>query len=110
MQIVEAAQVDQNDPQQLAIFDASSHFNPVDVVCGLRSFDGTPFELDRFVDPDTAFVSSKTFEERQLTCLERPGLWNGGMAGWNTVCVDVPASTFAPVKSVMDLLRPAHRS
>jgi hypothetical protein len=110
VQIVEAAQVDQNDPQQLAIFDASSHFNPVDVVCGLRSFDGTPFELDRFVDPDTAFVSSKTFEERQLTCLERPGLWNGGMAGWNTVCVDVPASTFAPVKSVMDLLRPAHRS
>jgi hypothetical protein len=109
VQIVEAAQVDQNDPQQLAIFEASSHFNPVDVVCGLRSYDGTPFDLDRFVDPDTAFVSSKTFEGRQLTCLERPGLWNGGMAGWNTVCVDVPASTFAPVKSVMDLLRPEHR-
>jgi hypothetical protein len=91
------------------IFKNSTHFNPVDLVCGLRSWRGDAHRLDRFVDDNTAFVSEKTFEGRPLRTLERPGLWNGAMAGWNTVCVDVPESTFAPVKTVFDLLRPQHQ-
>lgn len=108
-QIVESAQVDATDPSQRAIFSASTHFNPVDVVCGVRDWQGQPFDLSRFVDPATAFVASKSHEGRSLTALERPGLWNGAMARWNTVCVEVPGSTFAPVKTVFDLLRSQHR-
>lgn len=109
VQIVESAQVDMANREQAAIFDESTHFNPVDLVCGLRRHDGTPFELDRFVDADAAFVTEKSAFGRRLVALERPGLWNGGMAGWNTVGVEVPAATFAPVKTVLDLLRPAHQ-
>jgi hypothetical protein len=109
VQIVESAQVNLKDPAQADIFQQSTHFNPVDLVCGLRRADGTPFDLDRFVDPDAAFVTEKTALGRRLVALERPGLWNGGMAGWNTVGVEVPAGTFAPVKTVLDLLRPAHQ-
>ena len=109
IQIVEAAQVDARSESQQAVFASSTHFNPVDVVCGVRDASGQPFELDAFVDPDTAFVSHKSFEGRNLVALERPGLWNGAMARWSTVCVEVPASTFAPVKTVLDLLRPQHQ-
>lgn len=109
VQIVESSQVDMNDPQQRAVFNASTHFNPVDIVCGLRSWRGESFDLDRFVDPSTVFLSKKSFEGRELTALERPGLWNGAMARWNTVFVEVPAATFAPVKTVFDLLRPEHQ-
>lgn len=108
VQIVEPSQVS-SEPTQTQIFRSATHFNPVDLVCGLRSFRGEPFALERFVDPDTAFVTSKSYEGRTLKALERPGLWNGAMAGWNTVCVEVPASTFAPVKTVFDLLRPEHQ-
>jgi hypothetical protein len=77
-------------------------------VTGLRRSTGEPFDLTAFVDAHAAFVATKVQDGRTLTVLERPGLWNGGMAGWNTVCVEVPGSTFAPVKTVLDLLRPQH--
>lgn len=109
VQIVEPSQVDVRNPEQARIFRSAGYFNPVDIVCGLRSWRGEPFDLRRFVDPGAVFVSMKTHEGRELSALERPGLWNGAMAGWNTVCVEVPASTFAPVKTVFDLLRPQHR-
>lgn len=109
VQIVESSQVDTKDPQQVRTFRSAGFFNPVDLVCGLRSWNGRPFDLAKYVDPTTAFMSTKTHEGRELRALERPGLWNGAMAGWNTVCVDVPASTFAPVKTVFDLLRPQHQ-
>jgi len=109
LQIVEPAQVDMADTAQAHAFSSATHFNPVDLVCGLRGYDGQPFDLALFVDPDTAFVTEKTAGGRVLVALERPGLWNGSMAGWNTMCVEVPASTFAPVKTVFDLLRPQHQ-
>ena len=108
-QIVEASQVAMADPEAARLFRSATHFNPVDLVCGLRSWQGTPFDLSRFVDDDTAFVVEKSDNGRALKALERPGLWNGAMAGWNTVCVEVPAATFAPVKTVCDLLRLQHQ-
>ncbi|MEQ1896056.1 MAG: DUF4301 family protein [Vicinamibacterales bacterium] len=108
-QIVEASQVAMADPEADRVFRSATHFNPVDLVCGLRTWRGTPFDLSRFVDDDTAFVVEKSDNGRALKALERPGLWNGAMAGWNTVCVEVPAATFAPVKTVFDLLRPQHQ-
>jgi len=109
LQIVEPAQVNLDDAEQAQIFRSATHFNPVDLICGLRGYNGTAFDLARFVDPDTAFVTQKTAGGRSLTALELPGLWNGSMAGWNTACVEVPAATFAPVKTVFDLLRPQHQ-
>jgi hypothetical protein len=108
-QIVESSQVNATDARQINIFNSATHFNPVDLVCGLRNWEGKPFDLARFVDPARVFLSSKTHEGRQLRALERPGLWNGAMAGWNTIFVEVPAATFAPVKTVLDLLRPQHQ-
>ncbi|MFZ2491904.1 MAG: DUF4301 family protein [Thermoanaerobaculia bacterium] len=110
VQIVEFAQVNGTEALQAKIFASSTHFNPVDIACGLRSFRGDAFDLSRFVDPEAVFLSRKSHEGRALTALERPGLWNGGMARWNTVCVEVPAGTFAPVKTVFDLLRPQHQA
>jgi len=109
VQIVESAQVDASSPAQVAIFKASTHFNPVDIICGLRSWRGELFDLGRFVDEESIFIAKKSHEGRELNALERPGLWNGAMAGWNTICVEVPAATFAPVKTVFDLLRPQHQ-
>ena len=108
-QIVEASQVDPRDPGQQAILRSSTHFNPVDLVCALRDRHGAPYDLDLYVDPATVFISAKTFEGRPLKALERPGLWNGAMAEWNTLFVEVPDATFAPVKTVLDLLRPEHQ-
>ncbi|MEE8277422.1 MAG: DUF4301 family protein [Thermoanaerobaculia bacterium] len=108
-QIVEPGQVDRTSPEQLAIWRSSTHFNPVDLVCALRDRHGNPYDLHRFVDSSTAFVSEKTHGGRKLKALERPGLWNGAMAGWNTVFVEVPPETFTPVKTVLDLLRPEHQ-
>ncbi len=107
-QIVEASQVAAGDPAQVGIFAAATHFNPVDLVAALRRPDGGAWELGDFVDARTAFVSTKTDGGRPLRVLERPGLWNGAMAGWRTLFVEVPAATFAPVKTVLDLLRPEH--
>ena len=108
-QIVETSQIDPKSPEQQAALKASTHFNPVDIACGLRDRHGRPYDLHRFVDPATVFIAEKSHEGQPLKALERPGLWNGAMAGWNTVFVEVPDATFAPVKTVMDLLRPEHQ-
>lgn len=108
-QIVESAEVDLSDPAQRAIWGAGTHFNPVDLVLSLRDGAGRPWDLSRFVDEQAVFVSRKSHEGVPLLALERPGLWNGAMAFWNTLFVEVPIETFAPVKSVLDLLRDEHR-
>ena len=109
MQIVESAQVDTGSTTQAEILAAATHFNPVDLVCGLRDWCGRPFDLERFVDPNTVFISEKSIGGRRLKALEHPGLWNGAMAGWITRFVEVPPETFNPVKTVNDLLRPQHQ-
>jgi hypothetical protein len=108
LQIVESAELDAS-PEQRAIFGRSTHFNPVDLVCAMNDRRGRRYDLAKFVNPDAVFISKKSFDGRELRALERPGLWNGGMSGWNTVFVEVPGSTFHPVKTVFDLLRPAHQ-
>lgn len=109
-QIVEAAQVDHYDPAQEEIWSGSTHFNPADLVCALKDRKGEPYDLSHFIDHEMSFVTEKSHEGRALRALERPGLWNGAMAGWNTVFVEVPLATFTPVKTVFDLLQPEHRS
>jgi hypothetical protein len=109
LQIVEKAQVDLSDPTQQTIWDATTHFNPVDLVCGLRDDQGVPFDLSQYVDHEAVFISRKSLEGRELKALELPGLWNGAMARWLTVFVEVPLITFNPVKTVFDLLRPEHQ-
>ncbi|MBI3800802.1 MAG: DUF4301 family protein [Deltaproteobacteria bacterium] len=109
LQIIEAAQIDMQDPGQRACWEAVTHFNPVDLVCGVRDYRGSPFDLPRFSDPDTGFIAQKSKDGKVLRALELPGLWNGAMAHWNTVFVEVPLITFNPVKTVFDLLRDAHR-
>jgi len=109
-QIVESSQVDFSAPDQAKIWQLSTHFNPVDLVCGLRDYRGEPFNLQEFSNPDTGFIVVKSSEGKELKALELPGLWNGAMAEWNTVFIEVPTITFNPVKSVFDLLRPAHQT
>jgi uncharacterized protein DUF4301 len=109
-QIVEGSQVDHGDPAQEAIWASATHFNPVDIAAALRDRRGRPYDLARYVDRDAVFIAEKTHGGEPLRALELPGLWNGAMAGWNTVFVEVPAATFAPVKTVFDLLRPEHRA
>ncbi|MBM3223106.1 MAG: DUF4301 family protein [Candidatus Tectomicrobia bacterium] len=108
-QIVETSQVDASSPAQRAILAAATHFNPVDLVCGVRDYRGRPFDLQQFADPHTGFIAEKTSAGRPLKAMELPGLWNGAMARWNTLFVEVPLETFNPVKTVLDLLRPAHQ-
>jgi hypothetical protein len=108
-QIVESSQVDMTSPAQRKIWESSTHFNPVDLVCSLRDHEGKLFDLKNFIDPDTAFISRKSMGGRDLKALELPGLWNGAMAGWNTIFVEVPLSTFSPVKTLLDLLRKEHQ-
>ena len=109
LQIVESSQVDMTSKEQKTIWESSTHFNPVDLVCGFRDYLGKPFNLMDYTDPDTGFISIKSKEGRELKALELPGLWNGSMANWNTVFVEVPIITFNPVKTVMDLLREEHQ-
>ena len=108
-QIVESAQVDRDSADQRRIFDAATHFNPVDLVCGVRDWRGAPFDLTRYTDPDAVFISEKSIGGRPVQALEHPGLWNGGMARWISLFVEVPPETFTPVKTVNDLLRPEHQ-
>jgi hypothetical protein len=110
LQIVETSQVDMHNAQQKGLVASATHFNPVDLVCGVRDYEGKPFNLLAFTDPKTGFISKKSFEGRELKALELPGLWNGAMAHWNTLFVEVPLSTFNPVKTVLDLLRPQHQA
>lgn len=109
LQIVESAQIDHDNYQQSKIAQEATHFNPVDVVCGLKDFKGQLFDLDKYVDQDTSFISNKTRNGRDLKALERPGLWNGAMADWISIFVEVPIETFNPVKTVADLLKPSHQ-
>jgi hypothetical protein len=108
-QIVESAQADMSAPGQRAVWESSTHFNPVDIVCGLRDNRGNPYDLHAFIDRDAGFISVKSKDGRDLKALELPGLWNGAMAFWNTVFVEVPLVTFNPVKTVFDLLKPEHQ-
>jgi len=108
-QIVETAQIDPDDEGQQAMLAGSTHFNPVDLVCGVRDWRGEPFDLRKYVDPETVFISQKSKDGKELKALEHPGLWNGAMAHWITLFVEVPAITFNPVKTVNDLLRKEHQ-
>jgi hypothetical protein len=108
-QIVESAQVDLQSREQQAIWNAATHFNPVDLVCGVRDYRGNPFDLRRYVDPDAVFISHKSKDGRELKALELPGLWNGAMANWITLFVEVPRVTFNPVKTVNSLLASEHQ-
>lgn len=110
LQIVESAQVNTGDDQQKSIFKKGTHFNPVDIVCGVKDHNGIKYDLTKFVDYDAHFISNKTYDNIEIKVLEHPGLWNGAMANWNTIFVEVPVRTFNPVKTVNDLLRPMHRS
>ena len=109
LQIIESSQIDHENAQQEAIFRASTHFNPVDLVCGCWNYKGEAFNLTDYVDPNTGFISNKSKDGRELRALELPGLWNGAMADWITVFVEVPIETFNPVKTVNDLLKPMHQ-
>lgn len=106
LQIAESSQI---APDDLPLMKSATHFNPVDLVCGVRRADGSKYDLRGYTDPATGFISSKSSGGRELRAQELPGLWNGAMARWNTVFVDVPISTFSPVKVVQDLLRPQHQ-
>lgn len=108
-QIIEGAQIDTGSTTQTELWNSSTHFNPVDLVCGLKDYRGKPYRLADFVDPAKAFVAEKSYQGRPLKALERPGLWNGSMDRWNTAFVEVPIATFTPVKTVFDLLRPEHQ-
>ena len=108
LQVVESAQVNHNDPQQEKIFQASTHFNPVDLVCSTKNYRGRYFDLRQYVDPQTGFISKKTKGALTVKSQELPGLWNGAMADWITLFVEVPIATFNPVKTVNDLLRKEH--
>ena len=110
LQIVEGAQVDPKSESQMAIFRKSTHFNPVDLVCALSDRRGRSYNLKSYVDESAVFISRKSHQGRDLKALELPGLWNGAMAGWLTLFVEVPLETFNPVKTVFDLLKPAHQA
>ncbi len=109
LQIVEESEVDLDDPEQKEIWSSSTHFNPVDLVCGLLDYRGRKFNLEDFIDRDAAIITRKSQKGRDILVLERPGLWNGSMAFWNTIFVEVPLTTFNPVKTINDLLRPYHQ-
>lgn len=109
LQILESSQIDMNDPAKKEMFVKGTHFNPVDLVCAVRDYKGHKFDLTAFVDKATGFISYKSKNGKELKALELPGLWNGAMSDWNTVFVEVPLSTFNPVKTVNDLLRDQHQ-
>lgn len=108
LQILEGAQLDANSPRTVELLTASTHFNPVDLVCSTIDYCGRPFDLTKFTDPQTGLISGKSYEGRKLKAQELPGLWNGSMSNWNTLFIETPLLTFNPVKSVLDLLRPEH--
>lgn len=109
LQILESSQIDMNDPEKKVMFEKGTHFNPVDLVCAIRDYKGNKFDLLKHVDKATGFISYKSKNGKDLKALELPGLWNGSMSDWSTVFVEVPLSTFNPVKTVNDLLREQHQ-
>jgi len=110
LQIIESAQIDQDVAEQKAILKNATHFNPVDLVCSMRNYKGEKYDLLQFVDSKQGFITEKTKEGKALKALELPGLWNGAMAFWNTIFVEVPLVTFNPVKTVNDLLKETHQA
>jgi len=109
LQILESSQIDKSNKEYMEMFTKGTHFNPVDLVCAVKDYQGKPFDLPKFVDPTTGFISQKSKNGKELQALELPGLWNGAMSNWSTVFVEVPLSTFNPVKTVNDLLREQHQ-
>ena len=109
LQILESSQIDKSNTEYMKMFTEGTHFNPVDLVCAVKDYKGNAFNLPDFVDHTTGFISSKSKNGKELKALELPGLWNGAMSDWNTVFVEVPLSTFNPVKTVNDLLREQHQ-
>lgn len=109
LQILESSQIDKNNPSDNEKMKRSTHFNPVDLVCGVKNYKGEKFNLLKYVDKNTGFISLKSKNGKELKALELPGLWNGAMSDWNTIFVEVPIETFNPVKTVNDLLRPEHQ-
>lgn len=109
LQILESSQIDMKNPAKKEMFEKGTHFNPVDLVCAVRDYKGHKFDLVKYVDKATGFISYKSKNGKDLKALELPGLWNGAMSDWNTVFVEVPLSTFNPVKTVNDLLRAQHQ-
>ncbi|MEA3504498.1 MAG: DUF4301 family protein [Bacteroidota bacterium] len=109
LQIVEGSQIDSNNEEQKTIASHATHFNPVDLVCAIKDFKEEKFDLKKFIDPTTGFISKKSKDGKILKAQELPGLWNGAMAEWITIFVEVPIETFNPVKTVNDLLRPNHQ-
>lgn len=109
LQILESSQIDKNNKEYMKMFTEGTHFNPVDIVCGTKNYEGNKFNLPDYVDRNTCFISSKSKDGKDLKALELPGLWNGAMSDWNTIFVEVPLSTFNPVKTVNDLLRDQHQ-
>jgi hypothetical protein len=110
LQIVESSQVDQENLTQKEILTNATHFNPVDLVCGIKNYKGEKFDLLKFRDPNTGFITQKSKDGKELKAQELPGLWNGAMADWNTIFLEVPIITFNPVKTVNDLLRNEHQN
>jgi hypothetical protein len=108
-QILESSQFDLSDETQKEILNSSTHFNPVDLVCAVKNYRGEKYDLTKFIDGNTGFISYKSKDGKELKALELPGLWNGAMSDWNTLFVEVPIDTFTPVKVVNDLLRPVHQ-
>ena len=109
LQIAETSQIDMGNEVQSGIVQKATHFNPVDLVCSNVDFEGKKFDLMKYRDPATGFITEKSKDGKKLKAQELPGLWNGSMADWNTVFVEVPIITFNPVKTVNDLLRPQHQ-
>ncbi|MDE5783367.1 MAG: DUF4301 family protein [Prevotella sp.] len=109
LQILESSQIDTNNAEYMKMFTRGTHFNPVDLVCAVKDYQGKPFNLPEYVDKTTGFISSKSKGGKELKALELPGLWNGAMSDWSTVFVEVPLGTFNPVKTVNDLLREQHQ-
>jgi len=109
LQIVEKAQIDMQNPEQKALLEQSTHFNPVDLVLYIKDFEGNKFNLAEFVNENAGFVTEKSYNGKPVKVYERPGLWNGAMDGWNTVFIEVPLETFSPVKTITDLLKPEHQ-
>ena len=109
LQILESSQIDKSNKEYMEMFTKGTHFNPVDLVCAVKDYKGQPFDLPKYVDPTTGFISQKSKNGKELQALELPGLWNGAMSDWSTVFVEVPLATFNPVKTVNDLLRDQHQ-
>ncbi len=110
LMIIESAQINLKDKEQKKIFEHSTHFNPVDLVCGVKNYKGKKFDLTSYIDPEQGFITHKSYKGKEIKVQELPGLWNGAMANWITVFAEVPLTTFTPVKTVFDLFRFEHRN